>query len=636
MTSLVLDSFYRPAETLKDARLELALTNVSSKPLKAFSLAYTALTRASAEAVLENADSFRRVANFHEIAPVKGLELQPGESWRFAIKGLVNPARHRLDGPKSGYVTANGNIMEVQCTDLKAPVELITGDRKILPDGRATDPLHIVPWPQSVEIDAYRDDVSGFHIATTTPEDLAAASRINALSARLFSNAPLPFLFTESSNLLTLEFHEDPRLANDGYTLDWSARSVTLRHGGAVGRDYGLTVLAQISYGVYCAPERFKFPMTGTIADAPRFAWRGTHLDVSRHFRDAKDVKRLLDILAWCRMNVFQWHLTDDEGWRLEIRAYPELTTKGSRRGPGTMQESQLGFASESYGGFYTQEDVREVVAHAAGLNIDVLPEIDIPGHCTAVLKTYPYMADQAEPPESYHSIQGYPNNALNPAMDETYGFLEKVFAEMADLFPFEFVHIGGDEVDDRSWLSSPKVQRLMEERGLGDTMEVQAYFMGRVRGILKSLGKNLAGWDEVSHGGGIDPDGVLLMAWQKQEVTRELIEQGYEVICTPGQNYYMDMVQGTCWQEPGASWAGVATPEETYAYEPAAGLSSAGKDLLRGVQACIWCEHMTSNEIFNHMVFPRLFAVAEAGWTQPENKDWQRFAYQSALFPAL
>ncbi|MDN3719198.1 family 20 glycosylhydrolase [Roseibium salinum] len=178
---------------------------------------------------------------------------------------------------------------------------------------------------------------------------------------------------------------------------------------------------------------------------------------MSRHFRGAADILRLLDILAWGRMNVFQWHLTDDEGWRLEIKSYPELTVSGARRGPGCQQVPQLGFASEVHEGFYSQDEVREIVAHAASLNIDIVPEIDVPGHSTAVLKTYPHLADQAELPESYHSVQGYPNNALNPAMEETYQFLEKVFAEVANLFPGDYIHIGGDEVDAKSWLASPK-----------------------------------------------------------------------------------------------------------------------------------------------------------------------------------
>ncbi|MES0808726.1 beta-N-acetylhexosaminidase [Roseibium sp. SCPC15] len=636
MTSFVLDSYYLPSEKSEGSRLELALTNIGSKPLTNFTVAFTSVTRASSDATLENAQSFKRVANFHEITPPESTELRPGETWKFAIKGLVNSARHRLDGPKSGYVATGGRFVDVQCTDLRAPEDLITGERKSIPDGELGEPLCITPWPRSVQVTAYDKYARAFSLTDANQEDQSAAAKINALSNRLFPDAPYPFQFGQSPHSQQLRFEMSDDIATEGYQLQWSADGVTLRFGSATGRDYGLTALAQIAFGVYSAPETYQFPANGIIDDAPRFTWRGTHLDVSRHFRGVSDILRLLDILAWARMNIFQWHLTDDEGWRLEIKAFPELTQTGSRRGPGCRQVPQLGFASEVHEGHYTQEEVREIVAHAASLNIDILPEIDIPGHCTAVLKTYPHMADQAEPPESYHSIQGYPNNALNPALEGTYDFLNQVFSEVAELFPFEYIHIGGDEVDTQSWLSSPKTQRLMETENLKDTMEVQAYFMSRIRGMLKTLGKNLAGWDEVSHGGGIDPDGVLLMAWQRQEVTRELIDQGYEVICTPGQKFYMDMVQGSCWQEPGASWAGIATPEASYRYEPSEGLAENSLNLLRGVQACIWCEHMTNNEIFNHMVFPRLYAVAEAGWTPPENKDWQRFSYRAPLFPTL
>ncbi|MCK7611573.1 beta-N-acetylhexosaminidase [Roseibium sediminicola] len=636
MSQFILDSYFHPSDDLNTARLDLVLTNTSSKALAAFTLAYTSVVRARAEARLQNAEAFTRIANFHEITPPENLVLQPGEAWRFSVEGLTNQARHRLDGPKSAYLTTAGRIIDVQCTDLAAPKDLDSGERRSVPEGEIGEPLYIVPWPQTVSASTYAKDVTAFLVSTGETEDKAAAAKINALSKRLFSNAPAPFRFTETSGLMALSFLADNELPEVGYRLSFASGAVTLAHGGRTGRDYGLTVLAQLAYGTYRAPETYRIPSDGVIEDAPRFSWRGTHLDVSRHFRGPKDILRLLDILAWARMNVFQWHLTDDEGWRLEIKAYPELTVSGAKRGPGCQQVAQLGYASEVYQGAYSQDDVREVVAHATSLNIDVLPEIDVPGHSWAVLKTYPYLADQAETPESYHSVQGYPNNALNPAMDETYIFLEKVFAEVASLFPFNYVHIGGDEVDTKAWLASPKTQRLMEELGLKDTMEVQAYFMGCVREILKKFDKNLAGWDEVSHGGGIDPDGVLLMAWQKPEVTRDLIQQGYDVICTPGQYYYLDMAQASGWQEPGASWAGVSSPEDAYGYEATDGLSDESEGTLKGVQACIWCEHMIDNTIFNHMVFPRLYAIAEAGWTEPQNKDWQRFAARSRLFPSL
>jgi len=636
MSDFVLDSDFHPSDDLKTARLDLVLTNTSGRALSAFTLAYTSLVRARADTQLRNAQAFTRIANFHEITPPEGLVLKPGEAWSFSVEGLTNPARHRLDGPKSAYLTTAGRNVDVLCTDLAAPQDLDSGERRHVPQGETREPLYMVPWPQTVSTSAYSNDTVAFLVSDGGIEDKAAAAKISALSKRLFSDAPAPFRFTESANLMPVSFQASDDLPEDGYKLTFASGSVTLSYGGSTGRDYGLTVLAQQAYGVYRAPETYRIASDGIIEDAPRFGWRGTHLDVSRHFRGPKDILRLLDILAWARMNVFQWHLTDDEGWRLEIKAYPELTVSGAKRGPGCQQVAQLGFASEVYQGSYSQEDVREIVAHATSLNIDVLPEIDVPGHSTAIMKTYAHLADQAEPPESYHSVQGYPNNALNPAMEETYAFLEKVFAEVASLFPCDYVHIGGDEVDAQSWLASPKTQRLMEERGLKDTMEVQAYFMGRVRDILKKFGKKLAGWDEVSHGGGIDPDGVLLMAWQKPEVTRDLIQQGYEVICTPGQYYYLDMAQGSGWQEPGASWAGVSTPEAAYRYEATDGLSADGPGALKGVQACIWCEHLVDNTVFNHMVFPRLYAIAEAGWTEPQNKDWQRFAARSRLFPSL
>ena len=636
MTGFVLDCFYRPAADLKASRQEFALTNTSSTPLKDFTLAYTAVTRAAAGAVLENAASFSQIANFHEIIPLDGESIEPGATWRFAITGLANVSRHRLDGPKSAYVATNGHIIEVLCNDLEAPEDLDSGERKHLPEGKLTAPVHIVPWPQNAGFSGFTAKLSGYLVAGGTAEEKASAAKINALTGRLFPAAPHPFRFARSPHLGELTFAQDAALPRDGYRFSFSGGAASLTYRDTAGRDYGLTVLAQIATGAYLKPGLFQFPAEGMINDSPRFSWRGTHLDVSRHFRGPRDVLRLLDILAWGRMNIFQLHLTDDEGWRLEIKAYPELTAGGARRGAGCRQVPQLGFAAEVYEGAYTHAEVQDIVTHAASLNIDILPEIDVPGHSTAVLKSYPHLADRAEAPESYHSIQGYPNNALNPAMEETYVFLEKVFAEVASLFPFEFIHIGGDEVDMKSWLASPKTRRLMEDRKLKDTMEVQAYFMGRVRDILKKLGRKLAGWDEVSHGGGIDPDGVLLMAWQKQHVTKDLIDQGYDVICTPGQHYYMDMAQASGWYEPGAGWAGVSTPEACYKFNPAEGITPASEHHLRGVQACIWCEHMTDNTIFNHMVFPRLFAVAEAGWTNDAQKDWQRFAAQTPFLPML
>lgn len=635
--TIVLNTCYVPSESPDDCRFEFALTNAGTTHLTGFTLAYTATAQASSAARMENARLVRHIASFHEIAAPENLSLAPDATWSFSLIGLTELPKHRLDGPKSAYLEVGDTILPVTCTDLPAPSEIGAGELRNIPAGKIDVPLHAVPWPQNVSIESFQEGPASFWITDgASPGDKAATVKIDALASRLFPVAPHPFRFTPVPGAMALSFEQSETLADTAYAIDFADGGATLRFGTSTGRDYGLTLLAQIALGANTDPSTYKIPQTGRISDSPRFGYRGSHLDVSRHFWPKADILRFLDLLAWARMNVFQWHLTDDEGWRLEIKALPELTKTGTRRGPGCAQVSQLGFADQSYGGFYTQDDVRDIVAHATALNIDVIPEIDIPGHCTAVLTAYPHLKDPDEPPESYFSIQGFPNNALNPALPATYDFIETVLDEVTALFPGDYVHIGGDEVDARSWLASPMAQKLMVLEKLSGTMALQAYFMRKVQAMLRARGKKLAGWDEVSHGGGIEPQDVLLMAWQKPELAGELIDQGYDVISSPGQAYYLDMAQSSGWQEPGASWAGVSTPEHCYNFEPGTAQDDGKAASLIGVQACIWCEHLVNTELFNHMVFPRLYTVAEAGWAHPQDKNWPRFAAQSRLFPAL
>lgn len=266
----------------------------------------------------------------------------------------------------------------------------------------------------------------------------------------------------------------------------------------------------------------------------------------------------------------------------------------------------QLGDGAQTRSGHYTQEDARRIVAHAASLHIQVVPEIDIPAHSMATLFSLPELVDGQEAPDSYRSVQGYPNNALNPAVEFTYEFLGKVFDEMVTLFPGEYLHIGGDEVAQGSWLSSPLCKALMAREKLAGTAELQSYFLKRIKAMLSERGRKLAGWNEVSHGGGVDRDGTLLMAWEKPAVGIELAQQGYDVVMTPGQAYYLDMAQAEAWAEPGAAWAGYAPPEHTYAYEAEGELPEALQEKMRGIQACIWTENFVSRAYFNRLVFPR------------------------------
>ncbi|KAA3511245.1 beta-N-acetylhexosaminidase [Agrobacterium vitis] len=630
-----LDNAWYPIEGDDGGGFVFTLYNLSSEPISGFKLAYTALTRVKDGQVCDNAVFLRRNANFHQFAPPEGLVLVPGACWQFTVQGLWRPARHRTDGAKSAYLTlADGRHVAVAVDDLMLQGRVSEPAPVLLPKGEVSKPFSLLPWP--VEANLMAGD--GFPVAIyptkgTDLPGLQAVERINALYRRLFAVGHVPFSLAPVDQGKALKLAHDPVLGASAYRLDFT-EEITLSHGDEAGRQYGLTALAQMLHGARQNPALFRFPASGQIKDAPRYGWRGCHLDVSRQFYPTQDVLRLIDIMAWMKLNIFHWHLTDDEAWRLEIKAYPQLTTLGVLRGPDEPMLPQLGNGAEPVGGFYTQEDVAHIVAHAALLHVEVVPEIDIPGHSTAILTALPELVDGQEAPDSYRSVQGYPNNALNPAIEQTYVFLGKVLDEMATLFPSNLVHVGGDEVAANTWMASPLAKKLMEQEGLDGTFGLQSHFMKRIQQMLKERGKKLAGWDEVSHGGGVDPQGTLLMAWQKPEVGLDLARQGYDVVMTPGQAYYLDMVQDEAWQEPGASWAGTVPPHHTYTYEAVAEFPDALKPRMRGVQACIWSEHFLNRDYFNHLVFPRLPAVAEAAWTPRDQKDWLRFAALAPLMP--
>ncbi len=436
------------------------------------------------------------------------------------------------------------------------------------------------------------------------PADLRLLLSVDALHKRLFPAARRLFQLSAAPGARALRFASDPSLPAEGYRLDF-AETITLTASAEAGRRYGLLSLAHMLHGAFTEPD-FKFPATGQISDAPRYGWRGCHLDVSRHFWSFAEVKRVVDILAWQKFNLFHWHLTDDEGWRAEIRAYPALTDPGAHRAADTdAMLPQLGDGPARSGGFYSQDQMRAVVAHATALGIEVMPEIETPGHAACVLAALPFLTDPDETPNSYYPVQGYPNNSWNPGVPETFVVLERIIDELCEIFPSRHFHIGGDEVAKNAWLESPKARILMQREGLSGTFELQSWFLKKIKDMLTARGKVLVGWNEVAHGGGVPPEGTLLMAWENPQVGIELAEQGYDVVMTPGQAYYLDMVQGPDWLENGAGWAGPVPPAKTYAYEAEGEFPEALRPHMRGIQACIWCEHFTTTRLVQRSGFP-------------------------------
>lgn len=617
----------------EDARaMEFALTNCGETAVANPRLCYGSLTRALRPSQATGAQLLRRQANYHEYAAPEGFVLHPGETWRFTEASLTRPAKHSNEGPKSAaLLLEDGTMVPVFASDLQA--EQAFGVARVADNQALT--FGVLPQPQGVAVHSWQA-VAPVHLAVAARDaaTLQAVSQVAALTRRLHPLVPVPFVLTARDDVARLEITADESLAPDGYSLSWQAGQVTLRHGAGQGLLHGLVTLAQALTSAHMEPQRYGVPLEGTVTDAPRHGWRGAHLDVSRQFYPLDQVLRYVDILAWHKMNRFHWHLTDDEGWRLEIKSYPALTESAAQTGMGHPVLPQLGPDMGGQGGYYTQAEARQVVRHASALGVEVMPEIDIPGHCACVLGALPALVDQEEP-ESYWSVQGFANNALNPAIEASYTFAEKVLAEVCEVFPFEIVHVGGDEVAEGAWMKSPKAQAMMRETGLKDTHELQAYFLRHIQEFLAGLGRKLGGWEEVAHGGGVKPENTLLFAWTTVEKTAELAEAGYDVVSTPGQAYYLDMALSEAWYAPGASWAGFTPLATTYAFEANNG-AAALQERLKGVQACVWSEHLTTMARKNHMIFPRLSAIAEAGWSAAEAKDFARFEALAALMPRL
>lgn len=632
--TLFLENSWAP-DPAPEGSWTVRLTNLSDTALRDFTLAITTITRIMPVHFVEGARLLRRTANFHEFAPLEGLVLAPGQSWTFRAEGLFRSPFHRNDAAKTAWVTMAGAHLPVQVGDLMQAAEAPVLPPPRLPEGRLTLPFALLPWPNAIEATPGPAPVILHAVQGASLADLRLMLSVDALHARLFPAARKLFQLTPTAGSRGLKFAVDDQLPAEGYRLEFDG-DITLSASATAGRRFGLIALAQMLHGAFTDPS-FRFPATGRIEDAPRYGWRGCHLDVSRHFWSFDEVKRVVDLLAWHKLNLFHWHLTDDEGWRAEIRAYPQLTEAGAHRSADTpAMLPQLGDGPQRSGGFYTQDQMRAVVAHATDLGIEVMPEIETPGHAACVMAALPFLVDPDETPNSYYPVQGYPNNSWNPGVPETFEVLEAIIDELCEIFPSRHFHIGGDEVARNAWLESPKARILMQREGLSGTFELQSWFLTRIKGMLTARGKVLVGWNEVAHGGGVPPEGTLLMAWENPKVGIELAGKGYDVVMTPGQAYYLDMVQGKDWLENGAGWAGPVPPAQSYAYEAEGEFPQALRRHMRGIQACIWCEHFTTRAWFNDMVFPRLPIVAEAGWTEKANKDWLRFAAQVRLHPVL
>ena len=361
-----------------------------------------------------------------------------------------------------------------------------------------------------------------------------------------------------------------------------------------------------------------------SIEDRPRFGYRGLMLDVARHFFTVEEVKRFIDVMATYKLNTFHWHLTEDQGWRIEIKKYPLLTKVASVR-----KESMVGafkdqkFDKAPYGGFYTQDQIREVVAYAAKKYITVVPEIEMPGHSQAVLAAYPQFGCNPDKLYEVRTKWGISEDVLCPR-EETFQFIEDVLTEVMDLFPGTYIHIGGDECPKTQWKESRFCQNLIRQLGLKDEHELQSYFIRRVDKFITSKGRRLIGWDEILEGG-LSPNATV-MAWRGVKGGMEAAKQQHDVVMSPNSHFYLDYYQGEPKGEPLAI-GGFLTLSRCYSFEPELPeLTPAQTKYIKGVQANVWTEYIGTFSQVEYMTYPRALALAEVGWSPKGTKDFPAF----------
>lgn len=512
---------------------------------------------------------------------------------------------------------------------------------------QSTNEISIIPQPVSVEKKNGQFELSAAS-AIVSADNNNEVQRIIAAFAGSLRNAtgyPMPVraAASESSSAIVvlLNKNPDPVLGKEGYALDVSPSTVSLQANNASGLFYGLQTLLQLfpkEIESKSAVKKTSWTIPAVrISDFPRFAWRGLMFDVSRHFFTKQQVKDFIDEMVKYKLNLLHLHLTDDEGWRIEIKSLPKLTQVGAWRAhrTGTFGNLEPPTPDEprDYGGFYTHDDIKELVQYASDRFVNILPEVDVPGHSLAAVVSYPelsctpgvekYRVRSGEKIMNWHSggFTALIDNTLCPANEKVYTFLDKVFTEVAALFPFEYIHMGGDECAKNFWEKNPQIKALMNREKLKDMHEVQSYFVKRVEKIIESKGKKMIGWDEILEGG-LAPNAAV-MSWRGLKGGIEAAKQNHEVVMSPTTFAYLDYMQSDPLLEPPV-YASLRL-KTAYSFEPVP--DGVDPKFIKGGQGNLWTEQVYNTRHLQYMLWPRAYAIAESVWSPKDKKNWNNFS---------
>ena len=502
----------------------------------------------------------------------------------------------------------------------------------------AQESLPLIPQPQNVTVRAGKFKMPNKLVAYIPEyENDSVQGVVDRFAAQLKHTLGVKLKTTAYPKRSNLELRLNPNMHDEGYRLEVENDAIVLEASRPAGFFYGLQTLKQllpanVMAGVASEEKvRPEIPCV-SIADEPLYGWRGFMLDEGRHFFGKEEVKRILDMMAAYKMNRFHWHLTEDQGWRIEIKKYPKLTEVAAWR-----ETKKLGWGSEyptdgeHYGGFYTQEDVKEIVAYAKDRFIEILPEIDMPGHFQAALAAYPELSCTPNEKHEVWLSQGVSADVMNVAAPEAIQFTKDVVDELTALFPFGYIHLGGDECPTNKWERNELCQNRLKEIGSTKFRDLQTDFYKQIQDYIltkpQAQQRKLIFWNEMLHGNTSQLKDITVMAWIGADgAAKDAAQRGFDNILSPQIPYYINRRQSTDPNEPRSQGHGHETLERVYAYIPANGIDKELLPRYKGVQANFWTEYVFDNETLEYLTFPRLIAVAEAGWTVQARRDYKNF----------
>ncbi len=491
-------------------------------------------------------------------------------------------------------------------------------------------PFSVIPMPNDVTLAEGSFNVAGALVSYDENVDAQSAKAIDGFVQTLKTVTGKPMNGKGGDG--TIHFGLNPNLGAEEYFLQVKPDGVNVEASAFGGFFYAIQTLKQMLpaevFGSQKAKAAWLLPCV-TILDSPRFDYRGIHMDPCRHFWTIEETKRYIDIAATYKLNRLHWHLTEDQGWRMEIKKYPKLTEVGAWRSGTCIGKDFDSNDGIRYGGFYTQDEMREIVAYAAERNITVIPEIDLPGHMVAALAAYPELGCTGGPYEVW-TRWGVSDDVLCVGKEETFTFLQDVLTEVMDIFPSEYIHIGGDECPKDRWKECPLCQARIKALGIkahGDItaeQELQCYVTARIQQFLNEHGRKIIGWDEILEGD--LAEGATVMSWRGTQGGIEAANRGFDVIMTPNSHMYIDYYQSQERDKEPLCIGGLVTVQKLYSYEPYEGMTPGTEDHILGVQANLWTEYVTSPEFLEYMLLPRMCALSEVQWCDAGRKDFARF----------